>query len=596
MLCRPELLGTAGAISSTHWLASAAGMAMFERGGNAFDAATAAALVLQVIAPHLNGLGGDVPIIVHHGRTGQVKIVCGQGPMPGAATIEHFRALGLAAIPGSGLLAACVPGVFGAWMRVLQAYGRLRLAEVVGPAIGYAEGGYPLPARAAGVIEALAPLFRNEWSESGRTYLEHGAAPAAGARVRNPALANTFLRLVAQACALTADRDGQIEAAVAAFYQGFVADAIDRFVRTAAPLDATGRRNRGLLTGHDLASWRAGIEDPVTLDYRGYQVHKPGPWSQGPVFLQQLALLEGFDLAAMGEGSADYIHTVVEVAKLAFADREAWYGDPAHGDVPIDALRDRRYTEARRALIGPMASGVLRPGTIGGVPGWIPPLPVTGPASRTPAWRAQLDSGLPGVLRLTEARGDTCCVTASDVDGNLVVATPSGGWLKSSPVVPGLGFPLGTRGQMAWLTPGHANSLAPGKRPRTTPSPTLVVREGRPYLAFGTPGGDRQDQWALRFFLQHVEHGLSVQAAAEALTFHTDHLVTSFMPRRVHPRSLVIEHGVDPAVLAELRRRGHEIAEVDACSLGMVCATGLAAGGVIAAASQRGGEAYAVVR
>jgi gamma-glutamyltranspeptidase/glutathione hydrolase len=264
--------------------------------------------------------------------------------------------------------------------------------------------------------------------------------------------------------------------------------------------------------------------------------------------------------------------------------------------VPIDALLERQYTEERRALIGPVASGVLRPGTIGGVAGWIPPLPVTGPAPRTPAWRAQLDSGLPGVLRLTEARGDTCCVTASDADGNLVVATPSGGWLKSSPVVPGLGFPLGTRGQMAWLTPGHANSLAPGKRPRTTLSPTLVVRDGRPYLAFGTPGGDRQDQWALSFFLHHVELGLSVQAAAEALTFHTDHVVTSFMPRRVRARSLVIEHGADPAVLAELRRRGHEIDVVDACSLGMVCATGLAAGGVIAAASQRGGQAYAVVR
>ncbi len=328
MLCRPDMSGTRGGVSSTHWLGSAAGMAMFERGGNAFDAATAAAFVLQVVEPHLNGLGGDVPILVRDGRTGAVKVICGQGPMPRAATIGRFREMGLDAIPGSGLLPACVPGIFGAWMRLLRDYGRLWLAEVMEPAIGYAEGGYPLLPKAAAVIQGLAPLFREEWVESGRTYLQNGVAPGAGSRVRNPALAETYRRIVAQAKSVTADRDGQIEAATAAFYEGFVADAIDQFLRTSAPIDATRRRNKGLLTGQDMAGWRAAIEDPVILEYRGYSVHKPGPWSQGPVFLQQLALLEGFDLRTTGCGTADHIHTVVESAKLAFADREAWVRRP----------------------------------------------------------------------------------------------------------------------------------------------------------------------------------------------------------------------------------------------------------------------------
>lgn len=597
MLLRPEICGTTGAVAATHWLAAQAGMTMLDRGGNAFDAATAAGLVLQVVEPHLNGPGGEVPIILHVGGTGAVNVICGQGPMPQSATIEYFRQRGHERIPGSGLLAACVPGAFGAWMRLLKEYGRLRLADIMEPAIAYAAGGYPLLPKAAEMIGTLAPLFQEEWEESARTYLPGGRAPEAGSRVRNLVLAQTFRRILKEAEAATKDRDGQIDEADRAFYEGFVAEAIDRFVTTSEPIDATGRRNRGLLSGQDMASWRAGLEEPVSLEYRGHTVHKPGPWSQGPVFLQQLRLLEGFDLADMGVGSPDYVHTVIEAAKLAFADREAWYGDPEFVDVPLDELLSAGYADERRALIGPDASGTLRPGAMRGRSGWVPPIGRVTETPPGPAWMAQLNDGIPAVLRLTEAKGDTCCVTATDREGNMVVATPSGGWLKSSPVVPGLGFPLGTRGQMAWLIEESNNSLAPGKRPRTTLSPTLVTRDGRPYLAFGTPGGDQQDQWTLTFFLNHVEFEQTPQAAVEALAFHTDHVPASFTPRRARLRSLVMEPGREASVVEELRRRGHCIDVAAPYSLGKVCATGVRTDGVIlAAASPRGAQAYAVAR
>jgi gamma-glutamyltranspeptidase/glutathione hydrolase len=596
-LFRPDLEGTIGAVSSTHWLASATGMAMFDRGGNAFDAAAAAAFVIQVVEPHLNGPAGDAPIMVYDATAGEPTVICGQGPMPAAATIERFGELGLTAIPGSGLLAACVPGAFGAWLRLLRDHGRLRLADVLEPAIGYAEHGYPLLPKAAAMIRVMAPLFRDEWTESARTYLPGGSAPAAGDRMRNPVLAETFRRLLAEAAAAGSGREAQIEAATTAFYEGFVAETIDKHLATAEAIDATGRRHGGLLTGADLAAWRPDAEAPAALDYRGFRVHKPGPWSQGPVFLQQLALLEGFDLAAMGWGSADHLHTVVESAKLAFADREAWYGDPRHADVPLADLLAPEYTAQRRELLADTASGVLRPGSPGGREPWCPPVLNRAALPADPDWLSQLDNGIPTVVERSAGKGDTTTISATDRDGNMVVATPSGGWLKSSPVVPGLGFPLGTRGQMAWLTPGHPNSLAPGKRPRTTLSPSLVLRDGEPYLAFGTPGGDQQDQWTLNFFLNHVDFGMTPQQAVEAGTFHTDHVPTSFTPRETRPLSLVVERGFDAGVLTELRGRGHEVTEVAEKSISKVCVTGTRpGGGVIAAASPRGDQAYAVVR
>jgi gamma-glutamyltranspeptidase/glutathione hydrolase len=370
---RPELRGTFGMVSSTHWLASAAGMAVLEAGGNAFDAAVAAGFVLQVVEPHLNGPGGEAPIIGYSAAEDRVLVVDGQGPAPAAATIDRFRQLGLDLVPGTGLLPACVPGAFGAWLHLLAAHGTLRLHDVAGYAVGYAEHGFPALPRIRETVAGVAGLFAAEWPTSAAIWLRDGLPPARG-RLRNPALAATWRRLLAEAAAAGPDRDAEIEAARAAFYEGFVAEAVDAFVGAAEVADASGRRHRGLLRGDDLAGWRAGEEQPVWRDYAGWAVAKTAPWGQGPVFLQQLALLEGFDLKAMGPTGADYVHTVVECAKLALADREAWYGDPAFVDVPLDGLLDPAYAARRRALVGEAASPDLRPGSPDGRPPRLPAL------------------------------------------------------------------------------------------------------------------------------------------------------------------------------------------------------------------------------
>ncbi|HWC43059.1 MAG TPA: gamma-glutamyltransferase family protein [Actinomycetota bacterium] len=582
---RPELRGSFGMVSSTHWLASATGMAVLERGGNAFDAAVAAGFVLQVVEPHLNGPGGEVPILAAPAGTGRVLVVNGQGPVPAAATIGRFAELGLDLIPGTGLLPACVPGAFGAWMLLLRDHGTFGPRDVLEPAIGYAEAGFPAVPRVGAAIGAVASLFRDEWPSSAEVWLA-GGIPAPGGRLRNPALAATWHRLLDEAEAAASGRDGQIEAATAAFYDGFVAETIDRFLATAEVMDVSGRRHKGLLTGDDLHGWRAGVEEPVSADHHGWTVCKTGPWGQGPVFLQQLRLLEGFDLEGMGLAGADWVHTVTECAKLAFADREAWYGDPAGFDVPLDGLLDPAYAAERRAMVADKASLELRPGS---------------PAGRVPRLASlHLEPGAGEVLTGSgePTFGDTCHVDVADRHGNLVAATPSGGWLQSSPVVPGLGFCLGTRGQMCWLEEGLAASLRPGTRPRTTLSPSMALRDGEPVLAFGTPGGDGQDQWSLQFFLAHARMGLDLQAAIDTPSFLSEHFPSSFWPRQADPGRLVVEARHDPGVVEELRARGHLVELAGPWSLGRTCAAGRdpASGFLVAAANPRGRQAYAAGR
>ncbi|GLZ00519.1 gamma-glutamyltransferase [Actinoplanes sp. NBRC 103695] len=596
---RPQLTGTFGAVASTHWLASTVAMSILERGGNAFDAVAAAGFTLQVVEPHSNGPGGDVVISVHPRSSGTVRVICGQGPMPQAATIDRFAALGIKQMPAAGQLPATVPGAFGAWMRLLSEFGTMPLGDVLEPAIGYASRGYPLLPAAASTIAAMAPLFRTHWAESARTWLPGGSEPAAGSRMHNTTLAGTYERLVLQARAAATGREAQIEAARAAFYEGFVAESIDRFARTEV-FDSTGRPHHGLLTGDDLATWRAGVEETCALPYGDFTVHKPGPWSQGPVFLQQLALLEGCDLRGMGLGSAEYVHTIAESAKLAFADREAWYGDPDHSPVPMAGLLSPEYTARRRSLIGDAANLDPVPGRPGGGEPWIPQAAPEQAAAGEPAWMAHLRSGLPTVNPAAPraGAGNTCTVAVVDRWGNLAVAVPSGGWLKSSPVMPGLGFALGTRGQTAWLTEGHPNSLAPGRRPRTTLSPSVVLRDGEPFLAFGTPGGDQQDQWTLHAFLAVAEFGLEPQAATELPAWNIDHFAQSFAPRVSRPGVVVIERSHGPEVLAGLEKRGHRLDVVPESTLGKVCAAGVdpGTGFVRAATGARGRQAYAVCR
>jgi gamma-glutamyltranspeptidase / glutathione hydrolase len=597
---RPELAGTFGMVASTHWLASAAGLAVLERGGNAFDAAVAAGLVLQVTEPHLNGPGGEVPIIAHHAGHGETFVLCGQGTAPAAATPEVFGDLGLDLVPGSGLLAACVPGAFGAWLALLRDYGTLRLRDVLGYAIGYAQGGYPLVPAISWGIASVADLFRDHWPSSAEVYLPHGAVPGPGSRFANPALAATYQRILAEAEAACGDRDEQIEAAGRAFYEGFVAEAIAGYLATAEVMDVTGRPHRGLLSHADMAAWRPRREEPACFEAYGLTVCKTGPWGQGPVFGQQIALLGGFDLAAMGPGRADFIHTVVECAKLAFADREAWYGDPDFTDVPVKALLSAGYADTRRALIGPQASPDLVPGAPEGreprLPAFITHSSGFGEYRGSGEPSTDLDPGTGEPTLRTAGPGDTCHLDVADRFGNMVSATPSGGWLQSSPVIPGLGFCLGTRAQMFTLTPGLPATLAPGRRPRTTLTPSLALRDGEPYLAFGTPGGDQQDQWSLLFFLNHALAGMNLQQAIDFPAFHSAHMPSSFYPRQAQPRVVDIESRADPAVIAELRRRGHLVNVRPAWSLGRVSAVARRDGLLYAAANARGMQGYAVGR
>jgi gamma-glutamyltranspeptidase / glutathione hydrolase len=563
-------------VASTHWLASAAGMAVLERGGNAFDAAVATGFALQVVEPHLNGPGGDLPAIVYGASRDEVRVICGQGTAPGRATIDAFRALDLELIPGTGFLPAVVPGAFDGWLLLLREYGTWRLADVLEFAIGFAEHGFPLVSAISRTIASVEQLFAHDWGTSADVFLPGGDVPLPGRLFRNADVAATYRRIVEESRG--GSREQELARARSLWYEGFVAETVDAFVRTET-MDATGRRHAGFLTGDDMARWHATLEDPVSLDYRGHTVFKTGPWGQGPVFLQQLALLEGFDLAELEVSGADYVHTVVECAKLAFADREAWYADPDFADVPLEFLLSAQYARERRHLVGNDASADLLPG------GENPRLPASVGGDR-----------VAGVGEPTRASGDTCHLDVVDRHGNIVSATPSGGWLWSSPVVPGLGFPLGTRAQMFWLEEDLPNSLAPRKRPRTTLSPSLAFRNGDPYLAFGTPGGDQQDQWSLVFFLQHVDFGLDLQAAIDAPCFHTNHFPSSFYPRESHPRQVELEGRFSAQVVAELRERGHDVVVTDDWSLGRISAAARENGLLKAAANPRGMQGYAVGR
>lgn len=578
-------------VSSTHWLASQSGMAVLESGGNAFDAAVASGLVLQVVEPHLNGPGGEVPILGWDQRESAPFVVCGQGVAPAAADIDAFEARDLEMVPGTGLLPAVVPGAFGAWMLLLRDYGTMPLREVMQYAIGYARDGFSVLPRVADAAESVSELFTEHWSTSSDVWLPGGRAPRAGSLFRNPDLARTYTRIVEEAEAKSSGREEQIEAARSCFYEGFVAEAIAAFYATEV-MDVTGRPNTGLLTFEDLQTWRATVERPVALDYHGNRVLKAGPWTQGPVFLQQLALLAGFDLDAMGSSSAELIHVVTECAKLAFADREAYYGDPEFVDVPLRELLSSSYNGERQGHVG--ADAVvegLHPGSAGGRT----PRLAAPPVLESRGGEAGL--GEPTVRSDGQVRGDTCHLDVADRFGNVVAATPSGGWFQSSPAVPGLGFSVTTRGQMFWIERDLPNSLAPGKRPRTTLSPSLVLRDDAPYLAFGTPGGDMQDQWTLLFFLRHVHHGLNLQEAIDAPTWHTTHMPSSFYPRQAEPGRLLVEDRVGEETIEALRGRGHRVSVEGSWTLGRTSAVSIGADGLMrAAANPRGMQGYAVGR
>ncbi len=598
-LTRPEIAGWYGVASSSHWLASATAMRLLERGGNAFDAAVAAGFVLQVATPHLNGPAGDLALLCHEAASGDTQALCGQGPTPAAATIERFRALGLDLIPGTGLLPAVVPGAYDAWLALLAEKGTVTLREVLEPAIGYALRGVPVDERLHATLQASAGMFARHWPDSQAVFLPGGAVPAVGGLLANPVLAGTWGRLLEQAEAAGGDRLRQIEAARAAWSDGFVAEAIDRFCGRTVAMDVSGAAHGALLTGDDLAGWRAVFEAPVTQAYGVHVVAKCGPWTQGPALLQALDLLPPDEMAALDPLGGAFVHRVAEALKLALADREL-YADPAQVEVPLGRLLSRDYAAARRAAIGESADNRWRPGDLAGV-AWRADYAAACARKREDGLLGAYGGGEPTVQdlgRLTSVVGDTCHLDVVDAAGNMVSATPSGGWLQSSPAIPELGFPLGTRAQVMWLDPEAPGALAPGRRPRSTLTPTLVLDgEGAGYLACGTPGGDQQEQWQAAFLIRHLVHGMGLQEAIEAPAFHSEHAPNSFYPRHASPGRLVVEGRFAPAVQDELRARGHDLVVGDDWSEGRLTAAARDASGLLrAGANPRGGLGYAVGR
>ncbi len=543
---RPVYMGRRGVVASGHYLAARAGQLMFEKGGNAIDAAVASGYALNVLEPQSCGIGGEVPILVYSAAKGSVQSISGQGWVGRAATIDWFRKAKIDMIPGDGFLPATVPAAFGSWAFALQQFGTLTLKDVLEPALDYTEFGFPMYRGLQSAIAGLARKFREQWPSSAEIYLPNNRVPAVGELFKNADWTATLKRLVdVETRQRKRGREGAIQAALDYWYRGPIAETIVTYMQKTEVLDASRRRHHGLLTRDDFADWRPRLEEPVTVRYRGLDVYKCGPWTQGPVFLQQLQLLEGFDLPKLGHNSAQYIHTVLEAAKLAFADRERYYGDPDFTKVPLKTLLSRPYAEARRKLIdAKKASAEMRPGSVTD--------PTQGSSQR--GWLPEDLSSLP-----TTFRGDTTHTCAVDSRGNMMAATTSGGWIPSSPVIPGLGFPMGMRGQMLYLDPHHATALLPRRRPRTTLTPSLVLKDGQPFMVFGTPGGDQQDQWTLQFFLNTVDFGMNLQEAIDQPTFHSVHFPSSFYPHEARAAGAVVEGRIPENVRRDLEARGHRV-------------------------------------
>lgn len=531
----PRLLGTHGAVACEHYLAAQAGADVLKAGGNAVDAAVAATLVEGLVNPQMHTLGGECPMLIQRAHSGQVIAVNGNTAAPHRATPQAYRQRGLDDVPPEGVLAAGVPAAPGALLTALMHEGRLPLAEVAAPALRLAREGFPvhrgLVAQPRFGLRDLADKFRRHWPGSASLYLPEGEVPAEGALLRNPALADTLEQLVhAEQRAAEPHRADRLQAALDAFYSGDIAREIASFVA----------ERDGLLEAADLERFRTEREAPARLDFADTTVFKCGPWNQGPVMLQALAILERFDLAGMGHHSADYLHTLIEAIKLAFADREQYYGDPAQVDVPLEGLLSKDYAAARAALIDPRrADATVRPGDPRRGEALLPAERWLGGAS----WGA-----------------GTVHVDVIDAEGNLCSFTPSGAWLKDNEVIPALGFPLGNRLMTFYLGPAHhPNVVAPYKRPRTTISPSLAWWRRRPWMVFGSMGGDQQDQWMLQFFLNRAVFGMSVQAAIEAPKFSSEHFPGFFAPHDRFPNRVRIEPRVAAGVRDELTRRGHDL-------------------------------------
>jgi gamma-glutamyltranspeptidase/glutathione hydrolase len=588
--------------ASTHWLATASAQAVLERGGNAFDAATAAAFVLHVVEPHLNGPGGDMTgVFTTAEDPGRPMVLMGQGPAPAKASREHYLAEGLELVPGSGALAAAVPGAVDAWLMLLRDHGTWELDAVLEYAIGYARNGHPVLGRVCTTIASVADLFTEHWPTSAQQWMPEGRVPVEGEMLRNEAYAAVLERLIAagapdHGAEAAGSRESRIEAARREWREGHVAKRAVEFL-SAPHRHSSGTDHAGVMTEADFAAFQASYEEPTTLEFRGYTIVKTGPWGQGPALLQTLAILDGFDDEHLDPSTALGAHTILEAQKLAIADREAYYGDT---DVDIAYLLSEEYAAQRRALITDRASTEFRPGSVPGRAPFCPPLRVE---YMPPALGGRGDAALAGVGEPTvrangETRGDTCHIDVVDRWGNMISATPSGGWLQSSPTIPGLGFCLGSRLQMTWLEEDAPSALEPGKRPRTTLTPTLVLKDGVAVTAVGSPGGDQQDQWQLLYLLRTLVGGYEPQQAVDAPALHTTSIPGSFWPRTWTPGGAVVEDRLGADVISELERRGHLVTRAGDWALGRLSSVGRNPldGTLTASANPRGAQGYAAGR
>ena len=578
---RPVVMGTHGMAVSGHPLAARAGVKMLEMGGNAIDAGVAQVFAQAVLEFNLFGFGGECPILIYSARDKKVHAISGQGVAPKAATLEWFRQRNISLIPDDGYLPATTPVVLDSLVVALDRFGSLTLAQVMAPAIDLADSGFPMYAGFRNGIRSMEKRLREEWPSSARVFLPGGKVPEVGDVFVQKDLARTFQRLAeAERKNRRKGRSAALRAARDLFYKGEIAREIVKFQRDFPVRDSTGFVSAGLFTEEDLASYQARVEEPARVTYRGYEVYKAGFWSQGPVLLQMLNLLEGFDLVSLKQNSADYVHLLAEAAKLAYADREHYYGDPDFVQVPARGLLSKEYAAERRKLIQmARASMELAPGN---------PFPHEG----TP-----VTGGAPlSSLTLRPGEKGTTGTRAADREGNLFSATPSGGWFRTSPILEGLGFVLSTRGQIFWLDPAKANSLQPGKRPRTTLTPSLALKNGQPFLVFGTPGGDEQDQINLQFFLNVVEFGMDPQEAIDAPNFQIAHFPSSFFPRKASPGEIGVEGRFPAATLEDLGRRGHLVKVEGEWSGGDVTAilVDLRRGVLFGAASPRRDKSYAL--
>jgi gamma-glutamyltranspeptidase/glutathione hydrolase len=530
---RPELVGTHGMVGAGRHLSVSAGTRILQEGGNAIDAGVATVFAAAVVEISHFGFGGECPIIIHDAKTKQVYVINGQGPAPKAATPALFAAKGK--VDGNGPLGATLPAVMDSLAIALERFGTMRLEQVMAPAIELADG-FPMYEYLRSVL--VGNRQKTEAYKWGHLYYPEGRTVENGELFHQPELARTLRAIVAaekEAFAKNPDRVAAIQAGRDLFYKGDIGRRI---------VDAD-RAEGGVFTYEDMANFHGAVEKPVTTTFYGYEINKAGPWNQGPVLIETLNILEGFDLRAMGLHSTEYIHTVHEAIKLAYDDRNAYFGDPAFASVPLKGLTSKEYAAERRKLIGPQAYLGHRPGN----PYAFDP-DVKPPAKRyEPHEQGEKDP---------DHGGDTTCVNAGDIDGNLFSASPSSGWAIGGAFIAGdTGVPLSNRMQVFDLDPASPNVLVGGKRPRTTLTPTIVRKDGKPFLAISTPGGDSQDQQVLNVLLNLLVFNVDLQTAIELPRINSNHPHASFDNHASEPGQLDIESRVSPKVLEELRARGH---------------------------------------